>query len=123
MSPSYTAISGQMRSSAGNFSCTESHASNGHRGQTPVAESVSGVLGLDLLASDPRNGVVGRDRGLAETDRNERDLSLVAGHVTGRVHTRERGLHRLGLDEDLPLAVELEAPVGDRAEMRMEAEQ
>src|SRR5689334_17733793 len=46
---------------------------------------VGRVLRLDLLAADLRHGVVGRYRGLAHADRDERDLARVAGDVAGGV--------------------------------------
>ncbi len=59
---------------------------------------VRGVLRLDLLAADLGDRLVGRDRRLAEADRDEGDLPLVAGDVAGRVDGRKRSLHGRGLD-------------------------
>src|SRR5689334_12026860 len=84
---------------------------------------VGGVLRLDLLAADLRYGVVGRDRGLAHADRDQRDLARIAGHVAGRVDALHARAASHGVDPDLPLALELEAPLRDRAEVRVEAEQ
>src|SRR3954451_10576781 len=84
--------------------------------------SIGRVLGLNLFAPDAGDGVVGRNRSLAEADRDERDLSLVARHVAGRVHTRDGRVHGHRIHEDLALAGEIEAPVGDGAEVGVEAE-
>src|SRR5215218_4444151 len=91
--------------------------------KTAAEQLISRVLRLDLLAAYPRDRVVRRDRRLAEPDRDERDLPVVARDVARGVDSGKRRLHRLRLDEDLPLAVELEPPVGDRPEMGVEAEQ
>src|ERR671922_46569 len=84
---------------------------------------VGGVFRLDLLAADAGDGVVRRNRGLAHADRDQRDLALVPGGVAGRVDPRQARLAGLGVDLDLPLALELQPPLGDRAEVRVEAEQ
>src|SRR5256885_17062993 len=85
--------------------------------------SVGGVLGLDLLASDRGEGVVCGDRGLAHADRDQGDLARVAGDVARRVDAGDVRLAGHRFDPDLALALELEAPIGDRAEVRVEAEQ
>src|SRR5215213_2176408 len=85
--------------------------------------SVGRVLGLNLFAADAGDGVVGRDRSLAEADRDQRDLALVAGHVTRRVHARDGRVHGHRIDKDLALPMEIEPPVGDRAEVGVEAEE
>src|SRR5437763_13974009 len=70
------------------------------------------VLRLHLLAADPRDAVVGRDRRLREADRDQGDLALVPGHVAGRVDARQARLHARR-DLDLALVLELQAPVRD----------
>src|SRR5512132_115624 len=85
--------------------------------------SISGILGLNLLAADRGDGVVGGDRGLAHADRDQRDLAGIAGDVAGGIDPRQVRLAAGRVDLDLTLALELEAPVGDRAEMRVKAEQ
>src|SRR3954467_15487672 len=84
---------------------------------------VGRVLRLDLLATNARDGVVRGDRRLAHADRDQRDLAFVARDVAGGVNARERRLAGGRIDQDLPLAVQLEAPVGDRAEVGVETEQ
>src|SRR4051794_39950524 len=85
--------------------------------------SVRGVLRLDLLAADRRDGIVGRDRGLSHPDRDQGDLAGITGHIARRIDPRQVRLARGRLDLDLALALELETPVGDCAEMRVKAEQ
>src|SRR6478736_6614374 len=82
---------------------------------------VGRVLRLDLLAANPCNRVVRGDRGLAHADRDQRDLALVAGDVARGVDARERRLAGRRVDQELALPVQLETPVGDRAQMRVEA--
>src|SRR5919197_3540497 len=93
---------------------------------TPLAAAsvlVRRVLRLDLFAADLRDGVVGGDRGLAHADRDQRDLARIAGDVARRIHAGEARLARHGVDLDLALPFELEAPLGDRAQVRVEPEQ
>ena len=55
---------------------------------------------------------------------DEGDLALVPGHVAGRVDARDRRLHRRsGSTRICRLPWKLEAPVGDRAEVGVEAEE
>src|SRR5262249_7310618 len=84
---------------------------------------ISRILRLDLFAPDRGDRVVGRDRGLAHADRDQRDLAWIAGDVSRRVDARQVRLTAGRVDLDLALPLELEAPLGDRAEMRVEAEQ
>src|SRR6266480_1545885 len=85
--------------------------------------SICGVLGLDLFPADRGDGVVGGDRGLAHADRDQRDLAGIPGDVAGGVDPRQVRLAARRVDLDLTLTLEIEAPVGDRAEMRVKAEQ
>src|ERR671925_60502 len=85
--------------------------------------SVRRVLRLDLLAADLRDRVVRRDRSLAHADRDQRDLAGIARDVPGGEDPRQVRLARRRVDLDLPLPLELEPPLGDGAEVRVEAEQ
>src|SRR5205814_10596289 len=84
---------------------------------------VGRVLGLDLLAADRRDGVVGLDRGLAHADRDQSYLARVAGDVSRRIDAGQVHLAGVRVDLDLTLSLQLEPPLRDRAEMRVEAEQ
>src|SRR5919201_1164704 len=84
---------------------------------------VGRVLRLDLLAADRGDGVVGGDRRLAHADRDQGDLPGIAGDVARRVDAGKVRLAARRVDLDLPLALELESPVGDRAQVRVKAEQ
>src|SRR5919204_386545 len=85
--------------------------------------SVCGVLRLHLLATHLGDRVVRRDRSLAHADRDQRDLAGVARDVAGGEDARKVRLARRRVDLDLAFPLELEAPVGDRPQVRVEAEQ
>src|SRR5512133_4060627 len=89
----------------------------------PTTTSISGVLGLNLLAADGGYRVVRGDRGLAHADRDQRDLAGIAGDVARGVDPRQVRLAAGRVDLDLTLALALEAPVAERAELRVKAEQ
>src|SRR6266540_5761655 len=88
-----------------------------------MQQSVGRVLGLNLLVPDLRDRVVGSDRGLTHSDRDQSDLLRVARDIAGRKDARQVRLHRHRIDLELPLALELDPPLGDLAEVGVEAEQ
>src|SRR5664280_905498 len=81
------------------------------------------VLRLRLLVPDLCDSVVRGHRGLAQRDRDQRDLALVARDVTGGVDTGLGAAHRGGIDLELAAAEVLQTPMRDRAEVRGKAEQ
>src|SRR3954453_12167252 len=83
----------------------------------PGGPPVGRVVRVDFLPAELGDLVVRGDRGLAHADRDQCDLALVAGDVARRVDARQRGPARHRVDPDLALAFELEAPLGDRAEV------
>src|SRR5437588_10046960 len=84
---------------------------------------IRGVFRLNLFPADRGNSVVRGDRGLAHADRDQGDLARVAGNIPRRVDKRQVRLASRRLDLDLALALELETPVGDRAEVGVKAHQ
>src|SRR5439155_15943904 len=56
-------------------------------------------------------------------DRDQRDLARIAGDVPRRIDPGQIRRHRRRIDLQLPLALELDSPLRDRAEMGMEPEQ
>src|SRR4029450_13692417 len=89
----------------------------------PTTTSIRGILGLNLLAADGRDGIVGSDRGFTHADRDQCDLAGIPGDVARGVDARQIRLAAGRVDLDLTLALELETPVRDPAEMRVKAEQ
>src|SRR3954452_19138356 len=89
--------------------------------QGPPLERGRALVGrvprLDFLAAALGDRVVRGDRVLAHADRDQCDLALVAGDVARRVDARQGRPARHRVDPDLALAFELEAPLGDRAEV------